>query len=108
MGELKTLNETKLNFQDRTELNEKYELWLKKKFLKEDYMNLIKFFQIEIRKKDKQEAIKWIKEIEKGIDKDVSFLFGIKISSEKLNKNESEILIKWIKYFFGITEEDLN
>jgi len=52
----------------------------------------------------KQEAIKWVKEIEKnGLN-----INGLLVPPEaKTNKDWNKFMVEWIKHFFNITEEDL-
>lgn len=55
----------------------------------------------------KQEAIKWIKELENEIKKDDSRLPLWKFSGYDAEGYHSDLIIKWIKHFFNITEEEL-
>ena|SRR3990167_9107109 len=52
----------------------------------------------------KQEAIKWVKEIEKnGLN-----INGLLVPPEaKTNKDWNKFMVDWIKHFFNLTEEDL-
>ena len=52
----------------------------------------------------KEEAIKWIKEIEKDIEKMIDEQFN---EVNKLKLNGLVATSQWIKMFFNITEEDL-
>ena len=52
----------------------------------------------------KQEAVKWIKEMRENPTQKLADLFGINID---FHEQEFEIIEKWIKYFFNITEEEL-
>lgn len=63
----------------------------------------------------KQEAIKWIKELEKCSredgsckhDNDDHLFFGEREKGDSLSQNECIALKDWIKHFFNINEEDL-
>ena len=61
----------------------------------------------------RQEAIKWIKEISKdGFKRTPQIKFndkGLDISevNEVILTQETDIVVRWIKHFFNITEEDL-
>jgi len=46
----------------------------------------------------KAEAVKWVNNYGEGIEE---FFCG------ELNVNEADSIIKWIKHFFNLTEEDL-
>ena len=54
----------------------------------------------------KQEAIKWIKELG-NLDKEDTTMFVFCEETTVKKPQYRRIIIKWIKHFFNITEEDL-
>jgi len=53
----------------------------------------------------KAEAIKWVKELEKGMPQEAYIDVGRR--SQKFTFCMGRARIDWIKYFFNLTEEDL-
>lgn len=57
------------------------------------------------REELKQEAIKWIKEMKQNPTQELANMFGVNID---FHEQEFNLIINFIKHFFGISEEDLN
>lgn len=55
----------------------------------------------------RDEAIKWIKELYKTKENETNMINGLEVCIYEYEQDDSYPMIKWIKHFFNISEEDL-
>ena len=113
---LKTLKDIELLFSDRIKLANEFELWAKENKAENCTLNIITWFQTKLFKCQRQEAIKWIKELDKELKlfrESAKYNYDIKCSYERMNKpielfeSDRRAQIYLIKILFNITYEEL-
>jgi len=95
--ELKTLDDMNLYFSDRVKLEKEFLAYAEKNNIKNCPQSVIGWIQNKIRARDRQEAIKHLKYLEKGCE--------LTIKPNELDRIYGKM--DFINHFFNITEEDL-